>query len=267
MAHVNQFRQLLKEGKPTLGTRLHSMSPLITEAVGALGKYDYVEFVGEYAPFDQYGMENLVRAAEVHGMASMLKLDYQCRGYVAQKAIASGFQGVLFTDLTTPEQVEECIQLITPKCPQKGGMMGYAARRWIGFQSFATQDEYIDTVCQTVKAFMVEKKEAVDNIDEFLSVPGIDLVQFGPNDYAMSSGFNMSENRDAVMEAEKKVILACHNHNIHPCAVLNSAAEAEYYIDLGVKDFSLGLEMRVLQTFLSKEGDALLNTLAKNGIL
>lgn len=261
------MRQLLNEGKPTLSTRLHSMSPLITEAVGALGKYDYVEFVGEYAPFDQYGMENFVRAAEVHGMGSMMKMDFQCRAYVAQKSIASGFQSVLFTDLTTPEQVEECIRMVTPKCPQKGGMMGYAARRWIGFQSFATQDDYINTVCQTVKAFMVEKKEVVDNIDEFLSVPGIDMVQFGPNDYALSSGFNMSEHRDLVREAEKKVIMACHDHHIRPRVELNSAADAEFYLDLGVKDFSLGLEMRVLQNFLSKEGDALLNALAKNGIL
>lgn len=267
MVHENKFRTLLSEGKPTLSTRLHSMSPLITEAVGALHKYDYVEFVGEYAPFDQYGMENLVRAAEVHGMSTMMKMDFQSRAYVAQKSIASGFQSLLFTDHTTPEQIEESIKMVTPKCPQKGGYMGYAARRWIGFESFANQDEYIEAVCRTVKAFMVEKKEVVDNIDEFLSVPGIDMVQFGPNDYALSAGFNMADNKPLVREAEKKVIKACHDHGIRPRVELNSAADAEFYLDLGVKDFSLGLEMRVLQGFLTKEGDALLDQLAKNGII
>lgn len=267
MFHENQFRKMLNEGKPTLSTRLHSMSPLITEAVGALHKYDYVEFVGEYAPYDQYGLENLVRAAEVHNMASMMKVDFQDRAFAAQKSIASGFQSILFTDHVSPEQVEESIRMITPKCPQKGGMMGYAARRWIGYQAVANQDEYIDMVCQTVKAFMVEKKEVVDNIEEFLSVPGIDMVQFGPNDYALSAGFNMNEHKEEVRAAETKVIKACLNKGIRPRVELNSAKDAEYFIALGVKDFSLGLEMRVLSNFLTKEGDELLNMMAKNSLI
>ena len=267
MLHENKLRQLLDTGKPTLSTRLYSTSPLITEAVSLLGNYDYLEFAGEYAPFDQYGLENMVRAAEVHNTATVIKLDFQCRSYWAQKAIASGFHGVLFTDITTPEQVAESIRMVTPMCPQQEGMMGYAARRWTGYQSFASQDEYIDAVSKTVKIFMVEKKAAVDNVDEFLSVPGIDMVQFGPNDYALSSGFNASEHRQMVRKAEKKVIMACHDHHTRYCAVLNSAAEAEYYLDLGVRDFSLGLEIRILQNFLNQEGDALLNTLARNGVL
>lgn len=267
MFHENLLRKKLLEGSPTLSTRLHSMSPLIAEAVGALHQYDYIEFVGEYAPYDQYGMENLVRAAEVHGMASMMKADFHNRAYVAQKSIASGFQAVLFTDHTTPEQIEESIKCITPMCPQKNGTMGYAARRWIEFQNVKTQDEYIDMVCQTVKAFMVEKKSVVDDLDSFLSVPGIDMVQFGPNDYALSAGINMADHKDLIKNVEKKVILACHDHGIRPRVELNSAADAEFYLDLGVKDFSLGLEMRILQGFLEKEGDLLMDMLAKNNIL
>lgn len=72
MSHENKLRQLLNTGKPTLSTRLHSTSPLIAEAVSLLGNYDYLEFAGEYAPFDQYGLENMVRAAEVHNTAGRL---------------------------------------------------------------------------------------------------------------------------------------------------------------------------------------------------
>lgn len=159
MFHENKFRSLLNSGKPTLSTRLHSTSPLITEAVGAVGKYDYVEFVAEYAPYDQFGMENLVRAAELHGMASMIKIDYQNRGYTAQKALTSGFQAVLFTDHTTPEEVEESIKLTMAKCPACRSEIGYYARRWIGFQNVSSPDEYVEMTKATVRAFMVEKKK------------------------------------------------------------------------------------------------------------
>lgn len=72
----------------------------------------------------------------------------------------------------------------------------------------------------------------------------------------------MKENKARVQEAEKKVIETALRHHIHP-----RCEYARFYLDLGVKDFSLGLEMRVLQTFLSKEGDELLNLMAAHGII
>ncbi|CAK7044685.1 MAG: 5-keto-4-deoxy-D-glucarate aldolase [Bacteroides rodentium] len=267
MVKENKFRKLLKEGRPSLSTRLLSTWPVVTEVVGAIGTYDYIEFTAEYAPFDQYDFENMVRAAEVHGMASMAKVDYQNRAFTAQKAIASGFQAVLFADHTAPEEVEETIRLILPKCPAYGGDMGFANRRWIGYQNVSSQDEYANMVADTVRAFMVEKKEAVDRIDEICSVPGIDMIQFGPNDFALSSGFNFKDERKRVLDAEKKVIETAIRHNIRPRCELNSAGDAEFYLNLGVKDFSLGLELRILQNFLTKEGDALLNLMAKHGVV
>lgn len=267
MVHENKLRKFLESGKPTVSTRLHSTWPLVTEAVGATGIYDYIEFVAEYAPYDQYDMENMIRAAELHGMGSMMKVDYQDRGFAAQKAVASGFQSILFTDNITPEEVEESIKMILPKCPAYNGKMGYAARRWIGYQSVSSQDEYADMAAATVKAFMVEKKETVDRIDEFCSVPGIDMIQFGPNDFALSSGFNMRDDKKRVKDAEKKVIETAISHGIRPRCELNSAEEGRYYLDLGVKDFSLGLELRILQNFLAKEGDELLDLMAKNGLV
>ncbi|WP_101877280.1 HpcH/HpaI aldolase family protein [Lachnoclostridium edouardi] len=267
MYYKNQFRQLLNDRAGTVGTRLHSTWPIVTEAVGALGKYDYIEFTAEYAPYNQYDLENIVRAAEVHHMMSMIKVDYQNRGFVAQKAVASGFQSVLFTDHTSPEEVEETIKLILPKCPAYNGKMGYANRRWIGYQSTATQEEYAQMAAETVKAFMIEKKEAVDCIEEICSVPGIDMIQFGPNDFALSSGFNMRDDKKRVQAAEKKVIETAISHGIRPRCELNSAEEARYYLDLGVKDFSIGLELRILQNFLADQGDRLLNLMAEQGLI
>lgn len=75
------------------------------EAAGSTGNYDYVEFVGEYTPFSQSDLENMARAAELHGMSLMMKVDFQNRGYVAQKAIASGVQAILFTDCRNAQEV------------------------------------------------------------------------------------------------------------------------------------------------------------------
>ena len=61
----NRLRQLLNDGKPTLGTRLLSSWPTMLELVGHSRMFDYVEFVAEYAPYDLYALENLGRAVDL----------------------------------------------------------------------------------------------------------------------------------------------------------------------------------------------------------
>ena len=54
----NTFRQLLREGRPTFGTHLFTMWPTIVEVVGHTGNFDYIEFSGEYAPYELNQLEN-----------------------------------------------------------------------------------------------------------------------------------------------------------------------------------------------------------------
>jgi len=60
----NKLRKLLKENKPTIGTRVLSTWPGIAEMIGHTGIVDYIEFVGEYAPWDLHDLENFARATE-----------------------------------------------------------------------------------------------------------------------------------------------------------------------------------------------------------
>ena len=94
----NKLRELLKADKPTLATHIHTTWPSVVEAIGHTGVYDYVEFVGEYGPYDLHDLDNLCRAAELYNMSMMIKVDQEPRGFLAQRAIGSGFHSVLFAD-------------------------------------------------------------------------------------------------------------------------------------------------------------------------
>ena len=61
----NRLRELLDNDQPTLGTRILSSWPTMTELVGHSGMFDYVEFSGEYAPYDHTILENLGRTIEL----------------------------------------------------------------------------------------------------------------------------------------------------------------------------------------------------------
>ena len=93
---------------------------------------------------------------------------------------------------------------------------------------------------------------------EIYAVPGVDMIQFGPNDYCLSNGWNNEgAHVAAAKEAERKCIEAALRHGVRPRCEINKPEEAEYYIALGVKDFSLGDQLRILKGYWNGEGGKL----------
>ncbi len=255
--HTNVFRKLLQENRPSMGTRIFSAWPLMVEAVGATGQFDYIEFVAEYAPFTDADLENIVRAAELHNMSSMIKIDFQNRFYIAQRSLAAGFQCILFTDHKSAEEVRQSITAIRADTPEDGGRFGKPTRRFIGFQPRLSQTDYAQMLRDTVVAVMIEKRQSFEELEEICSIDGVDMVQFGPADYSMNSGWNFSEHRTEVRDVEKRMIEIALKKGVEPRCEINRAEEAKPYMALGVKHFCLGDELRNNMIYWNTEGKAL----------
>ena len=257
MIRENLLRKKLRNGEPTVATRIWSTNPIITETVGASGNFDYMEFAAEYSAFTQRDLEDICRAAELYEMATIIKVDFQNRGYVAQKAIAAGFQGVMFVDHETPEQVEESIRLTMPSTPEGGGVFGYPSRRFIGCQTHVLPMEQAAHMTEVVRCFMIEKVRALDSIEEICSIPGVDMVQFGSGDWSMNQGFNRTDRPEVCAEAERRMIECALRHGVRPRCEVQTPEAARYYYELGVRDFCLNDEMSALRRFWNTEGKAL----------
>lgn len=254
MMTENKLRRILQEGRTSVSTRIWSTSPFCTEALAAVGNYDYMEFVAEYAAFDQYDLENMCRAAELYEMGSMIKVDLQNRAYVAQKAVASGFQAINFADYRTPEEVQESIHMIHPLVEGTGGLYGCPKRRFISSPNGVSQTEHIKRLKDIVLCFMIEKSVAVTNIEEICSIPGVDMVQFGPSDYCMNLGWSRKGHEDDFKAAERRMIKVALDHGVQPRCEIHAPEDAKYYIDFGVRHFSLGDEMTILLKYWDEQG-------------
>jgi len=254
----NRLRTLLNEDKPTFGTRVQSSLPTVIEAVGRSGQFDYVEFLAEYAPYDLYALDNMGRAIELSpNFCGMIKMEQSAQWHLAVRAMAAGIQNLLFTDVRTAADAEAIVRLVRPEGPGNDYTHGMAGGR-IQVESAA---DYVQYYNDAVIAIMVEKRGAVENLEAILKVPGIDMVQFGPADYGLSIG---KPNRDyatglhpEVQEAREYTVKTCIAMGVRPRAEINSAAEAEYYLKLGVKDFNLSSDLAILRQFYRNEGSAL----------
>jgi 2-keto-3-deoxy-L-rhamnonate aldolase RhmA len=241
----NRLRALLDAGEPTLGTRVHSVWPGIIEVLGHTKMFDYVEFLGEYAPFDLHDLDGLCRAAELHDLAAIIKIDQEPRTFLAQRAIGAGFQGVLFADCRSTDDARACVAIARPETPEHGGTYGVGARR-MAYMGHGGSPEYVASVADIVVALMIEKRGAVEALDEILALPGVDLIQFGPVDYSLSVGQVGAWQGPEIVAVRDHVIERCNALGVAVRAEITTPDEAERYRELGVKHFSLGVEIGVL---------------------
>ena len=83
---------------------------------------------------------------------------------------------------------------------------------------------------------MVETKEALANLDDILSVPGVDAVYVGPSDLSVSLGLPpaLRPRRDRRSSgAIERVVEACRKHNVVPGIHAGGPAVARKRIEQG----------------------------------
>ena len=250
----NRLRQRLNAGAGTIGTHILSTWPTLVELIGDAENYDYVEFTAEYAPFTMHDLDNLGRAFDLKNLSGMIKVEQKQYTHQAMRAIGSGFQSVLFADIRTVADAQACVAAVRAETPGSGGRLGVGMRRDVGTVVEGGSPAYVDALNDVVIAIMVEKRECVEDLEAILSVPGIDMVQFGSSDYSMSLGLTGQRAHPDVMAAERKTIELALKMGKNPRIELADISGAKPYLEMGVKHFCIGWDVRILYSWWRKNG-------------
>lgn len=263
----NRLRALLNANKPSIGTHLLSTWPTLVELVGQADHFDYVEFTAEYSPFTMHDLDNLGRALELKDLGGMIKVEQTQWTHQAMRAIGSGFQSILFADIRTVDDAEACVAAVRAETPGTGGRLGVGMRRDVGTVREGGSPAYVEALNDVVIAIMVEKRECVENLDAILSVKGIDMVQFGGFDYSMSLGLTGQRSHPEVLKAESKTIETALKMGLHPRVELADIREATPYIEMGVKHFCIGWDVKILHDWWQVNGEAMRGMLTGSNTL
>jgi 4-hydroxy-2-oxoheptanedioate aldolase len=248
MRKENILRKRLNEGKPTLGTHVITPWPGMFEVIGNSGIFDYIEYVSEYSTWTLPLFDEIGRTMELFpNMAIMIKTEEQARGMVVTRAIDAGFQSVIFTDIRTPQDVRDSIRLVRAETPDAGGLHGINSRRHSGGYGGAkggkSTEDWVKEMNDVVIVVMIEKKGAMENLEEILSIKGVDMVQFGPSDYSISIGKPGQVMSPETQNAEAEMIKMALKKGIVPRAEAYSLEEAKKYIAMGVRHFCVGTDL------------------------
>ena len=94
-----------------------------------------------------------------------------------------------------------------------------------------------------VVCVMIEKRGAVEEIDEILHIPGLDMIQWGGTDYAMNIGVDFRREHPDVVAASVQVFEAALASEVAPRAEVTGPETAEEYKQMGVRHFSVGTDL------------------------
>ncbi|MGA2990344.1 MAG: aldolase/citrate lyase family protein [Candidatus Korobacteraceae bacterium] len=115
--------------------------------------------------------------------------------------------------------------------------------------SFYAGSDYLAKANETIAVFaMIETAEAVSNLDDILSTPGLDAIFIGPNDLAMSLGVSggLVPSDTKVAQAIEQILAGCKRHGVKAGIHTGSAANARAMIAKGFDFVTVLSDARIL---------------------
>lgn len=265
----NVLRELLNDGKPTIGTQVISVSPQVVEVVGHTGYFDYVQLSGEYASWTVPDLDNFARAIELFpSMTAVMKIEDDPRTFITRRALHAGMQGILFSDCSSAADVAGCIRAVRPSTPEDGGTNGCALTRDVGFLITEVGGEaWMQAMRDIVIMVMIEKKGALDELEEILALDGVDMVNFGPCDYSVSVGkaYTTSHWCTEAYKAHRDMLEMALKRGKRARVEIWNWEQAQEYIDMGVRDFNVGVDLLAIYEYCKQNGGGVRGLLSGNG--
>jgi 2-keto-3-deoxy-L-rhamnonate aldolase RhmA len=250
---AEKIKNKLKKGEPSIGSWMSMAHTSIAEILAMAG-YDWVVIETEHTAIDVSEVMRLIMAIEQRGSIPLVRLAWN-DPIQAKAVLDSGAAGVIVPMINTKQDAELAVQMT--KYPPIG-FRGVGLARAHGYgQNFK---EYVDRAnSDSLLILQIEHIDAANNIEEILSVPGIDGTFIGPYDLSMSLGVPGQLNHPDVVNAKKKVLeatlrkgLAAGIHFVHPDTAINDcklAIEEGYrFIAVGTDILFLGDSARMLQS-------------------
>ncbi len=238
---ARKIKDIIQSGKASIGSWMSMAHPSIAEILAMAG-YDWVVIETEHTAIDVSEVLRLVIAIEQRGSIPLVRLAWN-DPIQAKAVLDSGAAGVLVPSINTKEEAELAVKMT--KYPPLG-FRGVGLARAQGYG--ANFDDYIKNAnSDGLLIVQIEHKDAVKNIEEILSVKGIDGTFIGPYDLSMSLGVPGQLSHPSVLEAQNIVMeatlargLIAGIHLVHP----NTAAkECEQAIAKGYRFVALGTDI------------------------
>ena len=236
----NKVKSMLKAGEPVIGGWVTVGHPSVAEIVAATG-FDWVTVDMESGALTCSEVQMLFQAMapfDVVPLVRVLKNDPDVIGQV----LDMGARGIIVPLVNTKEEAKAAVA--AAKYPPEGTRGISVSRAHAYGRCFR---EYVDAANEDVLVVIqIEHIEAVNNIDDILSVPGIDAIFIGPGDLSGSMGLLGQPRHPEVQKVFNKILEGARRYGIPTGLHTLSGEEAKEKIEAGFRFIALSSDSELL---------------------
>lgn len=235
----NPVRHKLKAGQPSVGTWLTLSSPVVAQLMASCG-FDWLTVELEHTPTSLEAAGEMFAIIAASGGVPLVRIPWNT-GENIKRVLDIGAWGIVVPMVNSRAEAEAVV---------KAARYRPIGERSIGGQlhamNFSTDAAtyYAKANDEILVVVMAEHVQAVENIDEILSVPGIDAVFVGPNDLHASIGLPPAFDSDDTRfnAALKKILASAKAHGIAAGIHVADAAQAQRRISEGWQFIAIASE-------------------------
>jgi 2-dehydro-3-deoxyglucarate aldolase len=237
------LRKIIENDELAFGLWIRSEYSDFIEIMALLG-FDFVYLDREHTTTEWNTLKSLTITASYTGLPVMLRVEKNDE-ILIRKAYEIGIQGVLVPHICSKEDAEKAVKAAKfPPWGVRGLDTGVRSSKFF----VENYPEYIEkSNRETVIGAMIEDKEAIDNIDEILSVKGLDFVCFGPTDYSVSIGEPGKYDDARIKKAEDEMTFKARKKGVRVLRTATDFGTLKEKYDKGVRLFIIGSDMEIFR--------------------
>lgn len=211
----NPWLAAMRAGDLALGGWITNPSTINAEIMGGAG-FDYVAIDTQHGAIDYTTMLPLLQVLAIGGATPIVRVP-SCDSAHIGKALDAGACAVIVPMVNDRATCEAALSF-TRYAPE--GVRSYGPTRAILIEG----DDYFAHAADQISMIpMIETVQAIEKIDEILSVPGVECIYVGPADLSISLGLPPALDSPALDEAIAAIVDACARHGVAPGVHANSA--------------------------------------------
>jgi len=247
LSHRDTLRTVWDRGGETLGAWTFIPSSVSAESCARAG-FDYVCVDAQHGAIGYDAAVPMIQAIELGGSIPIARVPWNEPGIIG-KMLDAGCHGVIVPMVNSADEAEAVVRAVryAPRGSRSWGP-ALAAPRHGDYRAWA--DDHVAVIP------MIETVEALNNVDEILSVEGVDAAYVGPADLAISLGLGPTGNDGTAQfdDALATIINACSRHGVVP-GIHASAALTALRRSQGFRMITVSTDLPSLRLALAGEID------------
>lgn len=235
----NKVKQALRGGEPVIGTMVSEMrSPSIGMLLSNAG-FEFFFIDMEHGAYDLQTVADMIKVARLADIVPLVRVPDGLYHLIA-RVLDAGAMGVMVPRVETRETVEQAVAAMRyPPLGHRGCSTGKGNS---DYQKVAMWDFTRHANDNILAVMQIERQAAIDQIDDLLSVPGVDVALIGPADLTLSLGAPGPQD-SAVQEAIQKVVDAGKRHGVATGIHLRDAEQLKVWRDRGMTMLTCSTEL------------------------